>query len=102
MFKQVNYCLKPKRPKAGGRCNHITLKCRKGNITTYVDDERINTDPGRASEYAIRKHQRAYGIRWEQALFTIADYPNGHYLIYDNMEVVAYTVITTDVSIDKI
>lgn len=80
-----------------GAARYITLKCKKHNIVTYVDDQdRIATDPTRASEYALRRHQKSFGIRYEQELFTIASYPQGHYLVYDHSEVVAYTVIMPD------
>ncbi len=79
--------------KKGGIAQHITLKCKKTNLVTYLDDPRINTDPDRASEYAIRKHQRAFPINYNQDLFNVASYPQGHYLVYDNAEVVAYTII---------
>lgn len=88
--------IKRHRPK-NGQARFITIKCRKQNLVSYVDDqELLMKDPNKASEMALRKHQKSYGLRYDPNLMTIACYPNGHYLVYDNSEIIAYTVVVAD------
>lgn len=72
----------------------LILKDRKGNTLSYLNDELIDQDPDRASLCAIRKHMNCQPINYARDLFSIAQYDQGHYLIYDNKEVFAYTVIS--------
>lgn len=74
-------------------CQHMTLKDRNGNTLSYVQDHRIDQDPDRASLCAIRRHMNSYPISFDRDLLSIAQYDQGHYLIYDHKEVLAYTII---------
>lgn len=74
--------------------NYIIVKCRSQNLVGLVDDAfGIMKNPDKASERALRKLQATFGISYSQPLFSIASYEYGHYLIYDNDRVLAYTVI---------
>lgn len=74
-------------------CQHMTLKDNKGNTLSYVHHDSIDQDPDRASLCAIRRQMNSYPINVSRELLSIAQYDKGHYLIYDNKEVLAYTVI---------
>lgn len=72
----------------------ITLKCKIHSLVTLVDDYHgIMKDPFIASERALRRYQKNFNINYDPRLFTIAVSPEGHYLVYDNNQVLAYTVI---------
>lgn len=71
----------------------VTLKCKLQNKLTLADTKHVLKDPIKASYMAILNHQRSFGISYDQRLFDIAEGPQGHYLIYDNDKVLAYTII---------
>jgi len=77
-----------------GCARFITLK-RKGftDVSFVEDHDMVTTNPTKASEQALKRLQASFGISKSQALFTIASYSKGHYLIYDNSEIVAHTII---------
>lgn len=85
--------IKRKRAKSG-TANFILVKDCNNN-STHIDDnyELVVKNPDKASEQALVKFQNSFGLTMDSRLFTIASYNLGHYLIYDNRRVVAYTVI---------
>lgn len=84
---------KRKRAKSG-TANFITLKCCESNTVALSEEyDMITKNPDKASEQTILKWQRGFDLGYDQRLFTIASYHMGHYLIYDNKRVLAYTII---------
>lgn len=72
---------------------YILLKTMLGGVSLVNDPEGILRDPFKASERAIIKYQHSLGIQYDQRLFQIAMTEKGHYLIYDNKCVMAYTLL---------
>lgn len=71
----------------------ITLKRRGCADIEIVKNPDITQHPQVASLKAIRQMKEAMPINYSQALFTITHYERGHFLIYDNSQIMAYTII---------